>query len=55
MVTSRVGESDKLIKISGKVEKSNTYNGFTGDISFFIQFAEVLQWMKNEILPVNPL
>ena len=22
------GESDKMIRISGKVEKSNTYNGF---------------------------
>ena len=29
------GESDKMIKISGKVDKSNTYKGFSGDISFF--------------------
>ena len=28
-------ESDKII-ISGKVDKSNTYNGFNGNISFFI-------------------
>ena len=26
------GESDKMIKIRGKVDKSNTYNGFTGNI-----------------------
>ena len=31
------GESDKMIKISGKADKSNTYNGFSGNISFFIQ------------------
>ena len=31
------GKSDKMIKISGKVDKPNTYNGFSGDISFFIQ------------------
>ena len=30
------GESDKMIKIRGKVDKSNTYNGFNGNISFFI-------------------
>ena len=30
------GESDKMRKISGKVDKSNTYNGFSGNISFFI-------------------
>ena len=29
------GESDKMIKISGEVDKSDTYNGFS-DISFFI-------------------
>ena len=29
------GESDKMIKVSGKVDKSNTYNGFIGYISFF--------------------
>ena len=31
------GESNKMIKISGKVDKSNTYNGFTGIISFFME------------------
>ena len=37
------GESDKMIKISVKVNKSNTYNGFRRDISFFIEeFEEVL-------------
>ena len=30
------GESDKMIKISRKVDKSNTYNGFSRNISFFI-------------------
>ena len=32
------GESDKMIKIiiSGEVDKSNTYNGINGNISFFI-------------------
>ena len=29
------GESDKMMKISGKMNKSNTYNGFSGNISFF--------------------
>ena len=28
---------DNMIKISGKVDKSNTYNGFSCIISFFIQ------------------
>ena len=31
------GKSDKMIKISGKVNKSNTYNGLSSNISFFIQ------------------
>ena len=31
------GESDKMIKINGKVDKSNSYNGFSSNISFFIQ------------------
>ena len=30
------GESDKMIKISGKMHKSDTYKGFRTDISFFI-------------------
>ena len=30
------GESDKVIKVSGKVDKSKTSNGFSGNISFFI-------------------
>ena len=29
-------ESDKIIKISGKVNKSNNYNWFSGNILFFI-------------------
>ena len=30
------GESDKMIKISGKVGKSDTYNGLSGNILFFV-------------------
>ena len=32
-------EYDKMIKISGKVDKSNTYNEFSDNISFFINRA----------------
>ena len=28
------GNSDKMIKVSGKVDKSNTYDGFSSNISF---------------------
>ena len=31
------GETDKMIKINGKMDKSDTYNGFSSNISFFIQ------------------
>ena len=31
------GEPDKMIKISGSVDKSNCYNGFSSNISLFIQ------------------
>ena len=31
-----LGESDKRIKISGKEDKSNAYNRFNGNNSFFI-------------------
>ena len=31
------GKSDKMIKISWKVDKSNSYEGFNYNISFFIQ------------------
>ena len=31
------GESDKMIKIGRKVDKSNTYDEFRSNISFFIQ------------------
>ena len=34
--TIDMGESDKMIRIRGKVEKSNFCNGFSGNISFFI-------------------
>ena len=30
-------KTDKMIKISGKVDKLNTYNGFSSNIPFFIQ------------------
>ena len=51
-----LGKSDKMIKINGKIEKSNTYNGFSSNITFLIQESEeVLPWIKNEILLLNPL
>ena len=31
------GKSEQMIKISGKVDKSNTYDGFSCNITFFIQ------------------
>ena len=31
-----LGKSENMIKISGKVDKSKTYSGFNGNISFFI-------------------
>ena len=31
------GESGKMIKISGEMDKSNNYKRFSSDISFFIQ------------------
>ena len=31
------GKCDKMIKITGKVDKFHTYNGFISNISFFIQ------------------
>ena len=31
------GKSDKIMKISGKVDKPNTYNGLGSDISYFIK------------------
>ena len=31
------GQSDKMINVSGKLDKLNTYNRFSSDISFFIQ------------------
>ena len=30
-------ESDKMIKINGEVDKSNTYNWLGGNILYFIQ------------------
>ena len=30
-------EFDKMIKISGKMDKSKTYKGFSRNIAFFIQ------------------
>ena len=35
------GKSYKMIKISEKVDKSNTYKGFCRNISFFIQGRKV--------------
>ena len=31
------GKSDKMIKLNGKVDKSNTYNRFNSNILLFIQ------------------
>ena len=31
------GKSDNMIKISGKVDRSNTHNGFSSNSSFFIR------------------
>ena len=36
------GESDKMVKISGKVDKLNVYNGFSSNILLFI-LKELLQ------------
>ena len=50
-----------MIKISVKVDKSITYNGFSSNILFFIQgrtfsdSEEVLPWLKNKILLLNLL
>ena len=40
-------ESDKMMKISGKVVKSNTYNGFSSNVSFFFFF------FKEELLQIK--
>ena len=40
------GKSDKRIKIRGKVDKSNTYNGFSNDISFLFT-EELLQTVSK--------
>ena len=49
------GESDKMIKISGKVNKSNIYSRFTGYILFFIHrissdqtFPKLLKCRKTQ-------
>ena len=46
------GESDNMIKISGKMDKSDNYKGFSSDISFFIQ--EFFQ-TKHSFLNVEKL
>ena len=35
-------KTDKMIKLNGKVNESNTYNGFSSNISFS---GEVLPWI----------
>ena len=37
------GESNKMMKISGKLDKSDSYNGFSYNISFFIQEFQILE------------
>ena len=44
-----------MMKISGKVEKPNTFNGFSSNISLFIQRRTSSERIKNEILLLNPL
>ena len=44
------GESDKMIKISGQVDKSNTYNGFSDNISFFIHGRV---WRSSSVNAIN--
>ena len=36
--------SNKMIKMNGKVYKSNTYNGFNGNMSFFINRKTLSDW-----------
>ena len=36
------GEFDKMMKISEKVDKLNTYNGFSSNILFFLFTEELL-------------
>ena len=46
------GKSDKMIKISGKVDKPNTYNRFSNDILFFIQGRTSKKiFFPEEVLP----
>ena len=44
------GKSDKTIKISGKGDKPNTYNGVSSNNSFFIQlpFFEFFHILTTE-------
>ena len=49
------GESDKVIKIKGKVVKSNTYSGFSRNISFFINrtLSEKIYFVFMYILAIE--
>ena len=50
------GEFNEMIKISGKIDKSDTYNRFRRNISFFIQDLVWINYLiKNEILLLNLL
>ena len=40
-------ESDKMIRISGKVDISNTYKRFIGNISFFINRKSLIKFYKR--------
>ena len=47
-----------MIKISGKEDKSNAYNGFSGNISFFNDrktSSDSIRLIKNKILLLDPL
>ena len=39
-----------MIKISGKVDKSNTYNGFNANISFFIDGTSSYSYLSTSSL-----
>ena len=43
-----------MIKIGGKLDQPNTYNGFSSDISFFIQ-GSTSSLNEEQILQLNPV
>ena len=47
-------KSDQMIKISGKVDKLKTYNGFSSNISFFIQVWRSSSLKKEQNITTKP-